>query len=438
MATPRTVAFHTLGCKLNFSETSSIRRQFEDAGYGVCAFDTEADIYVINTCSVTDFADRKCRYTVRQALRTNPQARIIVMGCYAQLKPREISGIEGVDLVLGAAEKFRILDYIDSLSSSCGMAEVHVSDVQMANTFENAFSFGDRTRTFLKVQDGCDYKCAFCTIPNARGNSRSNTVENVLAQARKLSEGGVKEIVLTGVNIGDFGKHPYTTARGTVKYKRREFFIDLIRALEEVEGIERFRISSIEPNLCTEEVIDFVADSKKFMPHFHLPLQSGSDSILKKMQRRYRTGLYTQRISSIKTRIPHCSIGVDVIVGFPGETHEEFMKTFHFLQGLEVSYLHVFTYSEREHTPAYKMDGVVPLEERKRRNQTLRALSSSKKSAFIAAHLGESRPVLFERSKEDKRVNGFTDNYIKISVPGSEKMINTLQVVELSNEIIAG
>ncbi|MEM1215011.1 MAG: tRNA (N(6)-L-threonylcarbamoyladenosine(37)-C(2))-methylthiotransferase MtaB, partial [Bacteroidota bacterium] len=355
MATPRTVAFHTLGCKLNYSETSAIGRQFEQAGYGAVPFNDGADIYVINTCSVTDFADKKCRNVVRRALRKNIQAKVVVVGCYAQLKPQEIADIPGVDLVLGAAEKFRILDYIDDLSQGPGKGLVQAGAVTEAKDFIHAFSFGDRTRSFLKVQDGCDYKCSFCTIPLARGKSRSNTVESVVANAREIAKMGTREVVLTGVNIGDFGNG--TEVIEGVRPKKEALFIDLIRELDQVEGIERFRISSIEPHLCTEEIIEFVADSQRFAPHFHLPLQSGSNKTLRAMRRRYRRELYAERVAAIKRRMPHCCIGVDVIVGFPGETEADFLETYHFLQELPISYLHVFTYSERPNTPAAAMDG---------------------------------------------------------------------------------
>lgn len=432
MSTPKSVAFYTLGCKLNFSETSAISRQFQDAGYGINKFDDGADVYVINTCSVTDQADSKCRYTVRNALRKSPDAKVVIIGCYAQLKPKEISEIPGVDLVLGASEKFQVLDYIDGISNATGKAEVHTTQVHHANSFEEAFSFGDRTRSFLKVQDGCDYKCAFCTIPNARGNSRSNTIAKVVSEAEKIAALGIKEIVLTGVNIGDFGKQPFLSSAGSTRFRRKEYFIDLIRALDEVDGIERFRISSIEPNLCTEEVIDFVCRSKKFVPHFHMPLQSGSDAILKLMRRRYKTELYQDRIDFIKIMMPHCCIGVDVIVGFPGETEEKFLETVAFLEQAEISYLHVFTYSERENTAAFDMEGVVPVEERRRRNKVLRELSDKKRLAFYESHLEEDRPVLFEQSKQEGMMTGYTDNYIKVELPLDDKLINEISSVHLS------
>lgn len=425
MATPKTVAFHTLGCKLNYSETSSIGRLFEQAGYGEVGFDDGADIYVINTCSVTDFADRKCRKAVRQALRANPNAFVTVVGCYAQLKPQEIAEMPGVDLVLGAGEKFRILHYIDDLSKAHGKGMVHAGEVREVRDFVSSFSFGDRTRSFLKVQDGCDYKCSFCTIPLARGRSRSDTVENVVAKARQLAEAGIREIVLTGVNIGDFGNGT-EVIEGT-KPKKEALFIDLVQALEEVTEIPRFRISSIEPNLCTDEVIQFVASSKRFMPHFHMPLQSGNDKQLQQMRRRYKRDLYAERIAQIKSLMPHACIGVDVIVGFPGETEQDFLETFYFLHSLDASYFHVFTYSERPNTPAAEMEGVVPMEERRRRNEMLSILSEKKRNAFYESCLGQTRPVLFEKHNDPALLSGFTDNYIKIERPYDSLLLNEIR-----------
>jgi len=430
MATPKTVAFHTLGCKLNFSETSSIRRSFEDQGYTTINFEEGADIYIMNTCSVTDFADKKCRYEVRRALKYSPDAKIVVVGCYAQLKPQEIAEIPGVDLVLGAAEKFNILNYIDSISGTSGKGMVIAGEVKEANSFVDAFSFGDRTRSFLKVQDGCDYKCTFCTIPQARGASRSDTVENVVSNAQKIADLGVKEIVLTGVNLGDFGNG--TEVIEGNKPKKQSLFIDLIKALDEVDGIERYRISSIEPNLLTEEIIGFVAGSRKFVPHFHIPLQSGNDKILKAMRRRYQTDLYKQRVEWIKTIMPHCCIGVDVIVGFPGESNEDFMDTYHFLNNLDISYLHVFTYSERANTAAAEMSDPVPMEIRRQRNEMLRILSQKKRMAFSNRFIGSARTVLFEHSRENGRISGFTDNYIKVSLPEDVNMINQIANVKLA------
>ena len=431
MATPKTVAFHTLGCKLNFSETSAISRQFVAAGYGIEKFEEGADIYVINNCSVTEQADSKCRYVVRSALKKSPDAKVIIIGCYAQLKPQEISEIPGVDLVLGASEKFQVLDFVDGISKSIGKAEVYATEVHHANSFEQAFSFGDRTRSFLKVQDGCDYKCAFCTIPNARGNSRSNTIAKVVEDAKKIAELGLKEIVLTGVNIGDFGKQPYLSTNGSTRFRRKEYFAGLVKALDEQVPIERFRISSIEPNLCTEEIIQEVCRSKKFLPHFHMPLQSGSDEILKLMRRRYKTELYKDRIDFIKILMPQCCVGVDVIVGFPGETEAHFQETFNFLESLDVSYLHVFTYSERENTAAWDMEGKVPVSVRRSRNRILRELSNKKRTAFYRAHLGESMPVLFEQSKQEGKMTGYTDNYIKVVLPMDATLINQTRMVHL-------
>ncbi len=429
MATPKTVAFYTLGCKLNYSETSTIVRQFEAAGYGAVKFQEGAAIYVINTCSVTDFADRKCRKIVRQALRYSPDAFIIVTGCYAQLKPQEISEIPGVDLVLGAAEKFRILDYVDDLSKAPGKGMINAGKIKEANHFTNAFSFGDRTRSFLKVQDGCDYKCSFCTIPLARGKSRSDTLENVVSNAQKIAEMGVKEIVLTGVNIGDFGNG--TAIIEGKKTQKEALFIDLIKALDRVEGIERFRISSIEPNLLTDEIIEFVAQSNRFVPHFHLPLQSGNNQQLKQMRRRYKRELYADRVTNIKKWMPHCCIGVDVIVGFPGESEEDFLETHRFINQLDISYLHVFTYSERPNTLAIEMKEVVPVSVRRKRNEILRILSEKKKRQFYEQFIGQKRKVLFEVHKDKALMGGFTDNYLKVELPREASKINELGLVQL-------
>jgi threonylcarbamoyladenosine tRNA methylthiotransferase MtaB len=429
MATPRNVAFYTLGCKLNYSETSSIGRLFEENGYGVVKFNEGADIYVINTCSVTDFADKKCRKVVRQALKHSPHAFVVVIGCYAQLKPEEISNIEGVDLVLGAAQKFRILDYIDDLSKAPDKGLVFAGEVREAKDFINSFSFGDRTRSFLKVQDGCDYKCSFCTIPLARGGSRSDTVESVVTNAYKIAAMGVKEIVLTGVNLGDFGNGT-EVIEGT-KPKKAAMFIDLIKELDKVEGIERFRISSIEPNLLTDEVIEFVAQSKRFVPHFHIPLQSGNDKQLKEMRRRYKRALYASRVAKIRELMPHCCIGVDVIVGFPNETDEDFLESYRFINELDVTYLHVFTYSERENTLAAEMQNPVSMNIRRERNEMLRILSEKKKRYFYNQFVGETRTVLFENSKEAGKMSGFTDNYLKITMDYNPLLINEMAAVQL-------
>lgn len=429
MATPNKVAFHTLGCKLNFSETSTIRRQFEDQGYHTVSFEEGADIYVLNTCSVTDFADKKCRYEVRRALKYSPDAKIVVVGCYAQLKPKEIAEIPGVDLVLGAGEKFNILKYIDEISGLGTKGMVRAGDINTVNTFVDSFSFGDRTRSFLKVQDGCDYKCSFCTIPQARGKSRSDTVEKAVINAQKIAWQGIKEIVLTGVNLGDFGNG--TEVIEGEKPKKNALFIDLIRELNKVEEIERIRISSIEPNLITEEIIRFVSESDRFVPHFHIPLQSGSDKILKLMRRRYASDLYKNRIELIKSVMPHCCIGVDVIVGFPGETEEDFMDTYNFINELDISYLHVFTYSERANTPAAEMPGVVPMQVRRERNDRLRLLSEKKKHFFYQQYAGSTREVLFEHQVENGMISGYTDNYIRVAVPNDEDLANTVVPVKL-------
>lgn len=437
MATPRSVAFHTLGCKLNYSETSTLSRLFEKEGYSVGDFANTADIYVINTCSVTDFADQKCRQTVRQALRRNPQARIVVTGCYAQLKPQEIANIPGVDLVLGAAEKFRILEYLEPFLLGEAGVRVHAGEIQEANTFASSFSFGDRTRSFLKVQDGCDYKCTFCTIPLARGASRSDEVEHIVQHAKTLAESGVKEIVLTGVNIGDFGNG--TAVIEGQRLKKTDLFIDLIRALDKVNTIPRFRISSIEPNLCTQEIIEFIAGSERFMPHLHMPLQSGNNKQLRAMRRRYTRELYAERVGWIKSRMPHACIGVDVIVGFPGETDADFKETVRFIEELPVSYLHVFTYSERPNTPAMDLDGKVPMSSRKERNAILRYLSDKKKAAFYHEHLGQVRPALLEQDKKVGHLGGYTDNYIPFRTSdqtGSVNELVDLKMVALGDDLI--
>ncbi len=429
------VAFYTLGCKLNFSETSAIGRQMNEAGFKTVNFEDIADIYVVNTCSVTDNADRKCRYTIRKALDRNPEAFIVIVGCYAQLKPEEIASIEGVDLVLGAAEKFNLVQHIEDLSKK-EQGQFISSDVCDANFFVNAWSIGERTRTFLKVQDGCDYNCSFCTIPLARGNSRSNTIENAVKDAQEIATHGIKEIVLTGVNIGDFGKGKNGARRAN------ESFLDLIKALDEVEGIERFRISSIEPNLLSNEIIEFVAHSKRFMPHFHIPLQSGNNEMLAKMRRRYLRELYADRVQTIKKLMPHACIGVDVIVGFPGETEDHFLDTYNFINELDVSYLHVFTYSERENTHAIEMEGVVPVNERRKRNKMLRILSDKKKRYFYNLHLNGTRTVLWEESETEGKMNGFTDNYIKVQASFDSESVNSLVDFKLfeieKNLIVSG
>lgn len=416
----KTVAFHTLGCKLNFSETSTIARLFKEKGFEKKDFSEAADVYVINTCSVTENADKECRTIVKNALSKNPEAFVAVVGCYAQLKPSEIATIDGVDVVLGATEKFKLLNYID-LSDKKEHAVIHNCEISEADFFVDAYSVGDRTRSFLKVQDGCDYSCTFCTIPLARGKSRSDTVENVLANANKIAASGVKEIVLTGVNIGDFG---YGVSIGEDKKRKEYNFLDLINELDSVEGIERFRISSIEPNLLKDEIIDFVAHSKKFVPHFHIPLQSGSNELLKKMKRRYLRELYQDRVSKIKTLMPDCCIGVDVIVGFPGETEELFLETYNFINSLDISYLHVFTYSERDNTEAISMASPVPVAERKRRNKMLRILSAKKLRAFYETQRGKELTVIFEHENKNGFMYGFTQNYVKVKSPFDETACN--------------
>lgn len=422
----KSVAFHTLGCKLNFSETSTISRMMENEGFEKRKFDEIADVYVINTCSVTDNADKECRYLVRQIQRKSPESLVVITGCYAQLKPKEIAEIPGVDLVLGAAEKFNIAQHIRELSKG-DATKISSCDIEDINGFNSSWSMNDRTRTFLKVQDGCDYNCSFCTIPMARGKSRSDTVANVLANVKNIAADGVKEIVLTGVNLGDFGKGPTPTLpKGAGENGEAETFFDLIKALDEVDGIERYRISSIEPNLLTEEIIEFVAKSKKFMPHFHIPLQSGSNKILGLMRRRYKRELYVERVALIKKLMPHCAIGVDVIVGFPNETEEDFKETFDFLHELDVSYFHVFTYSERDNTKALDIKPIVPINVRNDRNKALRNLSYKKMQYFTAQHAAETRKVLFEKNERNGMMEGYTDNYIKITVPFKEGWANNI------------
>lgn len=428
----RTAAFHTLGCKLNFAETSTIARQLTDAGYDKVSFDDRADIYVINTCSVTENADRECKLHVKRAMKANPEGLVVIVGCYAQLKPEEISQITGVDLVLGAKEKFNILSYLDDLEKSESEGVVHSCEIEETDFFIGSYSIGDRTRAFLKVQDGCDYKCTYCTIPLARGISRSDTIENVLKNAREIAERDIKEIVLTGVNIGDYGK-------GEFGNKRHEHtFLDLISELNEVEGIERIRISSIEPNLLKDESIELVSKSKSFVPHFHIPLQSGSDELLKKMKRRYLTKLYNDRVNKIREVMPDAAIGVDVIVGFPGETEELFMETYNFLNDLPISYLHVFTYSERENTEAVGMQGVVPIPERKKRNKMLRILSEKKKMAFYQTQLGKTLPVLWEHENKDGKMYGFTENYVRVQKDFDQASVNQIEFLNLEKILSDG
>ena len=425
MAESRTVAFHTLGCKLNFSETSSLSRLLEKEGFEKKEFDDLADVYVINTCSVTDNADKECRQLVRRIQRKAPESFVVITGCYAQLKPKEISSIPGVDLVLGAAEKFNIAKHIRELAKG-DPAKICSCDIEKVSGFHSSWSVNDRTRTFLKVQDGCDYTCSFCTIPMARGKSRSDSIINVVKNAETLAANGVKEIVLTGVNLGDFGKGPDGTGSAISISGREENFFELIKELDKVEGIQRYRISSIEPNLLTNEIIEFVANSDKFMPHFHIPLQSGSNKTLAAMRRRYKKELYAERVALIKTLMPHCAIGVDVIVGFPGETEVDFKETFDFLHSLDVSYLHVFTYSERDNTHALAIKPVVPISIRNERNKTLRNLSYMKMQYFTRQHTGQSRKVLFEGHDKTGMMEGYTDNYIRISTPYREEWVNEI------------
>jgi threonylcarbamoyladenosine tRNA methylthiotransferase MtaB len=417
------VAFYTLGCKLNYSETSTIGRMFNKAGFDTVEFTDAPDVFVINTCSVTENADKKCKKIVKEALKVSPNAYVTIVGCYAQLKPKEIAEIPGVDMVLGAAEKFQLVDYITDLTKN-PKALVYNQPVSEANQFVSSYSFGDRTRTFLKVQDGCDYSCSFCTIPLARGASRSDTIEHVLEQARQIAESGVKEIVLTGVNLGDFGIR---------EGRREDKFFDLVRALDEVEGIDRIRISSIEPNLLSDEIIEFVAQSKRFVSHFHIPLQSGNNKILGLMRRRYKRKLYTERVAKIKELMPNCCIGVDVIVGFPGETREDFIDTYNFLNGLDVSYLHVFTYSERENTPASEMPNPVPGSTRADRSKMLHILSDKKRRAFYESQLSKIDEVLFEGDIKDGYMHGFTRNYVKVKAKYDPVLVNELKKVTLTN-----
>lgn len=425
MDSRKKVAFYTLGCKLNFSETSTIARSFADEGFDRVDFSETADIYVINTCSVTENADKRFKSIVKQAQKVNPKAFVAAVGCYAQLKPQELADVEGVDLVLGATEKFKITDYLNDLSKN-DFGEVHSCEIEEADFYVGSYSIGDRTRAFLKVQDGCDYKCTYCTIPLARGISRSDTMQNVLQNAREISAQNIKEIVLTGVNIGDYGKGEY----GNKTHEHT--FLDLVTELDKVAGIERLRISSIEPNLLKNETIDLVSKSRAFVPHFHIPLQSGSNAILKKMKRRYMRELYVDRVSKIKEVMPHACIGVDVIVGFPGETDAHFLETYNFLNELDISYLHVFTYSERDNTEAVAMEGVVPMNVRNKRSKMLRGLSVKKRRAFYESQLGATRTVLFESENKEGYIHGFTENYVKVKATWNPELVNTLHDVTLT------
>lgn len=424
-STNKTVAFHTLGCKLNFSETSTIARNLLDNGYQRVEFSQPSDVYVINTCSVTANADKECRTIVKNAMKVNPSGFVVVVGCYAQLKPQEIAEMEGVDLVLGATEKFNIAEYLEDLNKQ-EETLIHSCEISEADFYVGSYSIGDRTRAFLKVQDGCDYKCTYCTIPLARGISRSDTVENVIKNAKEIAGKGIKEIVLTGVNIGDYGKGEF----GNKKHEHT--FLELVRELDKVDNIERIRISSIEPNLLRNETIEFVAQSERFVPHFHIPLQSGSDDVLKKMKRRYLTKLYNDRISKIRQVLPNACIGVDVIVGFPGETDEHFLETYNFLNSLPISYLHVFTYSERDNTEAASFGGVVPQNIRKQRNKMLRILSEKKRLAFYQSQLGTTQKVLWESDNKNGKIHGFTENYVKVETDFDEELINKTETVDLA------
>jgi len=425
MSTQKKVAFYTLGCKLNFSETSTIARNFQNEGFDRVDFDEKADIYVINTCSVTDNADKRFKAIVKNALKKNEQAFLIAIGCYAQLKPEELAAVDGVDMVLGATEKFKVTDYINDLSKN-EMGEVHSCEIEEADFYVGSYSIGDRTRAFLKVQDGCDYKCTYCTIPLARGISRSDELQNVLQNAKEISEKNIKEIVLTGVNIGDYGKGEF----GNKKHEHT--FFELVQALDTVNGIHRLRISSIEPNLLTNETIDFVSKSNSFVPHFHIPLQSGSNTLLKLMKRRYLKETYTNRVEAIKKTMPNACIGVDVIVGFPGETDELFLETYNYLNELDISYLHVFTYSERPNTEAVEMEGVVSKKIRTKRSKMLRGLSVKKRRAFYEGQLGNELTVLFESENKEGFIHGFTENYVKVKTPWNPELVNTLQKIKLT------
>ncbi|RCS27132.1 tRNA (N(6)-L-threonylcarbamoyladenosine(37)-C(2))-methylthiotransferase MtaB [Polaribacter sp. WD7] len=425
MISDKRVAFYTLGCKLNFSETSTIARNFVNEGFKRVEFDDKADIYVINTCSVTDNADKRFKSIVKNALKKNDEAFLIAVGCYAQLKPEELAAVDGVDLVLGATEKFNVTSYINDLTKN-NVGKIHSCEISDADFYVGSYSIGDRTRAFLKVQDGCDYKCTYCTIPLARGISRSDTLTNVINNAKEISAKGIKEIVLTGVNIGDYGKGEF----GNKKHEHT--FLDLVKELDKVDGIHRLRISSIEPNLLKDETIDFVSKSNSFVPHFHIPLQSGSDELLKKMKRRYLRNTYTNRVAKIKEVMPNACIGVDVIVGFPGETDELFLETYNYLNNLDISYLHVFTYSERANTEAVDLEGVVPKKTRAKRSKMLRGLSAKKRRAFYESQLGNTVTVLFENENKEGYINGFTENYVKVKTPWNPSLVNTLHTITLT------
>jgi threonylcarbamoyladenosine tRNA methylthiotransferase MtaB len=430
MENKKKVAFYTLGCKLNFSETSTIARDFTNEGFERVDFEEVADIYVINTCSVTENADKQFKQVVRKAMKLNDKAFVAAVGCYAQLKPEELAAVDGVDLVLGATEKFNITSYLNDLVShperSQGIGEIHSCEISEADFYVGSYSIGDRTRAFLKVQDGCDYKCTYCTIPLARGISRSDALENVLKNAKEISEQNIKEIVLTGVNIGDYGKGEF----GNKKHEHT--FLDLVKALDKIDGIERLRISSIEPNLLKNETIEFVSKSRTFVPHFHIPLQSGSNEILKLMKRRYLREIYVERVAKIREVMPHACIGVDVIVGFPGETDDFFLETYNFLSELNISYLHVFTYSERDNTEAAMMEDVIPANIRAKRSKMLRGLSVKKRRAFYESQIGTNRTVLFESENKEGYIHGFTENYVKVKTPWNPELVNTLHKINLT------
>ncbi|WP_298880228.1 tRNA (N(6)-L-threonylcarbamoyladenosine(37)-C(2))-methylthiotransferase MtaB [uncultured Polaribacter sp.] len=425
MNAEKKVAFYTLGCKLNFSETSTIARNFVSEGFERVDFEETADVYVINTCSVTDNADKRFKTIVKNALKKNEEAFLIAVGCYAQLKPEELANVDGVDLVLGATEKFNVTSYINDLTKN-NIGEVHSCEISDADFYVGSYSIGDRTRAFLKVQDGCDYKCTYCTIPLARGISRSDTLENVINNAKEISSKGIKEIVLTGVNIGDYGKGEF----GNKKHEHT--FLELVKELDKVDGIHRLRISSIEPNLLKDETIEFVSKSNSFVPHFHIPLQSGSDNLLKKMKRRYLSNTYTNRVTKIKEVMPNACIGVDVIVGFPGETDELFLETYNYLNEMDISYLHVFTYSERPNTEAVHLEGVVPKKVRAKRSKMLRGLSAKKRRSFYETQIGNTLTVLFESENKEGYIHGFTENYVKVKTPWNPELVNTLHTVTLT------
>ena len=420
------VAFHTLGCKLNFSETATIASQMEAADFEKVSFDSKADVYVINTCSVTENADKRFKEIVKKTQKINEKAFVAAVGCYAQLKPEALADVDGVDLVLGATEKFNLTAYLNDLTKQ-EVGTVHACEIEEADFYVGGYAIGERTRAFLKVQDGCDYKCTYCTIPLARGISRSDTLDNVLKNAQEIASKGIKEIVLTGVNIGDYGKGEFGNK------KHLHTFFDLVQALEKIPGISRLRISSIEPNLLKNETIDMVSKSRVFVPHFHIPLQSGSDTVLKKMKRRYLTGLYRDRITTIQRQMPHACIGVDVIVGFPGETEEDFLETYAFLNQLGVSYLHVFTYSERDRTEAASMSEVVPMAVRNKRSKMLRGLSVKLRRAFYESQIETKRTVLFEGENKKGYIHGFTENYVKVKTPWDPALVNTVAEVRLKD-----